>query len=301
MRKVIYTKYSNQRKKEYKISTSIISDDGLRSVIKQAIYDEGRGHVLKMAKTGEYLAELYAESGFHVAKCIEMTDKAIEMEFVEGETLEKIFNDYISNAEFDKLFEFIKNFSDKLYSNSKLKNFNNNPLFQNIFGNVGLSDTLKAFDISNLDMIFSNFICNNSGMYVIDYEWVFDFQIPIEFIMFRSLFHNAFFQGLDNEIKDKIYGLLNITKSDRPFFEQMEYAFQEYVKGENNDFAEIYERIGQNVELFDSKGGSKAYNYSMYLGKEKIISKKTIQSEIKIDINCDKSNDDFKLYLNDKN
>ena len=302
MDKVIFTKYSNQRRKEYKIATSIIDRGGTRYVDKWALCREGSSHVQKMTVFKDELRSLYSESDFLVAECSVIDDNTIEMEYISGETLESIINECILNKQLDDMLAHIKEFSSKIYSNSNLKAFVDNENFRNLFGDVNLSSQLQAFDISNVDMIFSNFIYNDQSLYIIDFEWFFDFQIPIEFIMFRSLFHNALFQSLNKSVKDNVYELLGISKNDITAFKEMEYSFQKYIKGDNYSFAEIYEEIGQELKVLNKEGiVSDFIKYSLYIGEEKIINSSTGQADVNISVSICGCCDNIILYLNNKN
>ena len=110
---------------------------------------------------------------------------------------------------------------------------------------------MHAFEYSNVDLIFSNLIYGKDGVTIIDYEWFFDFQIPIEFILFRSVFHNALIDNLRKEDKERIYNTLHINEDDVEVFERMEYAFQAYVKGDELDFEKLHKVIGQDVVSLD--------------------------------------------------
>lgn len=44
-----------------------------------------------------------------------------------------------------------------------------------------------AREYSNIDLIFENIILGDKYT-IIDYEWSLDFPVPIEYIMFRSVF-----------------------------------------------------------------------------------------------------------------
>lgn len=59
--------------------------------------------------------------------------------------------------------------------------------FKEVFGDVTLPDGLMAREYSNIDLIFENVILGDKYT-IIDYEWSFGFPVPVEYIMFRSVF-----------------------------------------------------------------------------------------------------------------
>ena len=78
-----------------------------------------------------------------------------------------------------------------------------------------------CFDrVSNCDLIPSNILYKDNKIYIIDYEWVFDFSVPVEYIYFRglNLFEDKTLvqQYIDNEILEEL-------------FRQEEYFILQYV------------------------------------------------------------------------
>lgn len=158
--KVIYVKYSDERKKEYAIQTAIIIRGGKKLVRKKAIYPEGNAHIKQMVENCHILTEMYGKN--RVAQCQNYTDKELYMEYVEGETLSTVLNRMIERKEYENFENMLKQYIDFLKI-SCLDNEENK-----IIGNDLKSPLRKC----NIDLIFDNIIVRNDVFVIIDYEWL---------------------------------------------------------------------------------------------------------------------------------
>lgn len=60
--------------------------------------------------------------------------------------------------------------------------------FVQVFGDVTLPEGQKCRKVTNIDMIFSNVVLEGDSWHLIDYEWTFDFPIPLNFVLYRTFF-----------------------------------------------------------------------------------------------------------------
>ena len=62
--------------------------------------------------------------------------------------------------------------------------------FTEVFGPVpeGLEELGRLTAASNVDGLFENLMISGGHVYGIDYEWVFDMEIPARFLHYRNLF-----------------------------------------------------------------------------------------------------------------
>ncbi len=61
--------------------------------------------------------------------------------------------------------------------------------FKKLFGDFDYSDLNKKLSfrhISNIDFLFSNMIFRDNSIYIIDYEWIMDVSLPLEYIIYRA-------------------------------------------------------------------------------------------------------------------
>ena len=70
------------------------------------------------------------------------------------------------------------------------------------------------------------------GDQVIDYEWTFDFPIPVEYIVYRGLWMTAMENdGYEAFEPDRLLARFGIDRRKREIFDAMEAGFQAYVCG----------------------------------------------------------------------
>lgn len=66
MRKVLYTKFSRERRNEFQIMTRITEEDGIRRVWKLPLQKEGELHIRHMYENYRKLEHLYAYAGVQI-------------------------------------------------------------------------------------------------------------------------------------------------------------------------------------------------------------------------------------------
>ena len=69
MRKVLYTKFSRERRNEFQIMTRITEEDGIRRVWKLPLQKEGELHIRHMYENYRKLEHLYAYAGVQICPC----------------------------------------------------------------------------------------------------------------------------------------------------------------------------------------------------------------------------------------
>jgi hypothetical protein len=139
----------------------------------------------------------------------------------------------------------INSFCDTLRSLKDLTDFKKTPEFTEIFGDVALEEGLKCMPVTDVDLIFSNLILDG-GWNVIDYEWTFDFPIPVDFVIYRAVFYYIKESGINGEKKELLYKTAGMTKELRAVFSEMENNFQFYIKGGRITLPEMYSIMGKD-------------------------------------------------------
>ena len=121
MKKVLYTKYSNERKPEYRIATSIVEEDGRRVVKKKALCECGSDHLNYMCNIKQDLLKLVKGYGWNVADCRMIDQSTVEMEYINGVTLEHCLDEYVKNKKFELIINIANNISYKVYNHNDIK------------------------------------------------------------------------------------------------------------------------------------------------------------------------------------
>lgn len=226
MTQIIYSKFSNDRKKEYSLITKILSKEGSLFVAKEALDEASLHHVQGLVEIQKGLESQYEGSDFYIPQC-RKTSRGIEMEYVEGKTFEEHFDHLLEEQGEKKCADEILEFLQELFPYEQNKNFKMTKEFMQVFGDVELPDGLHSFSWSDIDLIFPNIILSEKGKALIDYEWTYSFPVPMEYICFRCL-HNY----LDYDPKRKglisynLYEKMGITDEMIGCFWKMEESFQ---------------------------------------------------------------------------
>lgn len=253
MKKTVYTKYSTDRGDNFKIATSILKDEnGDRWVEKRAIHKKAKPHIDSLSWKFKELKQYYEKAAIEPVSC-EMSGSTAVFSFVEGTKLESRLDKYVGEKDFKNILGEIENYKKLITSNVELLPFQVCDEFIHVFGTDYPKEERKSFRISDIDLIFSNIIITDNRWNVIDYEWTFDFPVPVDFVIYRAI---KIYVGLSAKrkilIDSNIYGYLGISERDRVIYDNMESSFLSYVLGEQELTWKLYENMrGRNIYLYD--------------------------------------------------
>ena len=124
-----------------------------------------------------------------------------------------------------ELQEYKKLLTDTL--GPELKPFAKSDLFVEMFGNPEFTKAYRGAPVNNLDWIFGNLMKTADGIWIIDYEWTFPVQVPIEYLIWRAV---SLYQYGRNDLAS--LGLMTqtgISPEEERQFEEMEHHFQRWL------------------------------------------------------------------------
>ena len=233
MSKVIFAKYNKSRKKEFQISTVLYEENGKRYARKAPITKEAARHITNMRTSYDKLKGEYVN--LSVLKG-QFEDNCVEFEFVEGETVtDKLLGKAAGEGK-EKFLAYVAEISRFLYETKcGLTDFQKSDAFVKVFGDVMVSD--MSMKVTNIDMIFDNIVERNGKFICLDYEWTFDFPIPVHYVLYRSLhyFYTRNAARIDSEItQQEMMSACGIDEKSVEIFRIMEENFQRWVFGEDN-------------------------------------------------------------------
>lgn len=256
MREVLYTKYNSKRKPIYQLSTSIMQDGETRFAIKKAIQPRAEQHLNNLVENRKKLESLY--ENIKIVDCQKQGEEIV-FPFVEGKHLLEEID--LANGKVDDIVEQIKAGFEKIssYKENMLCSFEMTDGFAEVFPGCEPKETEQAIKIANIDSLFGNFVeLENGKLCCIDYEWVFDFPVPLNYITFRNLHY--FY--IDNELylKKKVerkgfYEKFGYSEEEIELYTKMESEFQQYVHGENWEYIYLqrYEKHTTNLVELEEK------------------------------------------------
>lgn len=242
--KLIFSKYSDSRDNEYKIRTSILIDKrGNKKVEKIPLNKKSINHIEKIYNNYTILKSQYENSDFHLETCRKLDNK-IEFDYIEGKTFVEILNEEFDKNGLEAVIERIKELKEKLYKLSNNEKFEISEEFKKVFGSVKLDENKKCIKPANIDFIGTNLIYSNGKFHIIDYEWVFNFYIPIDYIVYRTIFYYQDENVYKNKINlRKILEKLEISVQEEEKYYKMELQFDKYVRSKEYILEKLYTRF----------------------------------------------------------
>lgn len=249
MEKVIYSKYSNQRNPEFAIRTDIVKlTDEKKVVRKYPLTVKAEKHADNILDIYNRLENIFSGS-FFVPNKAEMKQKYIEFEFLEGKTLEEVLDECIVNSDYDSFYEWIKKYVDEIKKTYEVNDFEKTQKFIDVFGDADLPVGEKGANNIDIDLIFSNIIVHDNAWTVIDYEWTFDFCIPVNYVIWRAIREYIITSSARTAISiEKLFNYVGIDEAAIHAYEAMDVHLQyDYCYKEQNNLHELYHIIGERV------------------------------------------------------
>jgi len=222
----IYAKFSNDRKPEYAICTTICQDiNKKRYVEKIPDLASADTHVKQIAEFYERLEEKYRGSRLSVNRC-EKTQQGVRLAYLEGRTLEEILDECIYGNQEQKFRELLQEFRIAAGYHSEKQ-------------------------ISDYDFIFANIVVDNisNEWTLIDYEWTYEKALPEAELVKRAMFIYCigprkrrewlFAHGIAQEC--------GVTPDNLDELQREELIFQHAVTGERASMHELYDSMGKKA------------------------------------------------------
>lgn len=251
MSNIEYVNYNSYRRPKLRISTMIYTDNGKKYVKKTGI-DDSEGLIKRFENNYTLISDLY--SGIIPLKG-ETEGESVVFDYIEGDSLDSIIIDKLITLNKEDFLSFINNIVKDIFNVNKFeKMFVINERFIDVFGEVKMPDETPNAVGLNIDMLFSNIIKNKEQYINFDYEWVFDFPIPLDFPIYRTLYYFYVENKTEFEKKEIELGELlmscGITDSYVSIYKDMEASFQRWVFGEDNYISRYYKN-NDNTNLND--------------------------------------------------
>ena len=255
MDKVIYAKFSKERKKEFQLLTTIVEDRGYKKVIKKSFGKDATAHVSAMHKHCNELKCIFKkEKKIRICDCNLLDDGSVSFPYLEGLSAEEWIGKKIRLNKLKEVYQFLEEYYKLLKGLSKGKGFQQTKEYIKIFGERNLPEQLECCNIANIDLIFSNIIIVGSIWNVIDYEWIFYFPVPVHFIFYRAVKSSLSISLLKEEKVNYIFSKFGITELEQEEYKKMEESFQRYTKDGQEQLTELYKKfpvISANINNID--------------------------------------------------
>ncbi|MBE5936547.1 MAG: glycosyltransferase family 2 protein [Lachnospiraceae bacterium] len=234
MRELIYVKYNNKRKPEFRTSIKIYSEGNNKIVKKQPLGKASVSHVNNIFGLYDNYNDMYDEV---VLLKPEKEHDSVLFPYVDGKSLESII---MSNKDDENgIINAIKKYEKIIMGVSKKykSKFCVTDKFRDFFGDIPGVEMCKGMgvNVANFDSCFDNFIVSDNVIYSIDYEWIFNILVPERFVLYRAI-KMFYLKCLTNSRRamkcDNIVEFIKacgIDEDEQNVYEQMDDRFQCYV------------------------------------------------------------------------
>ncbi len=270
MKRVIFSKYSNERARKFAIRTDILEDEAQnRTVRKSACYPEGKQHIRNLARWYQKLSEAYAGTSISMNRCV-LTEEGMEPEFVHGRTLEEELDERLLANDVQGCIERLMEYIGELKKAGSAQRFSLTKEFEEVFGAAVLSGDLLSAATTDIDMLVANVITTDEGWVHMDYEWTFEFPIPVNFVIYRTLMYYMEKGALRAPLLSQdLYRYAGLTKQEIAQYVQMEACFQQYLLGESVPLRLLYRHISPGYVDFQKE--EKARTQALAAGNARIL------------------------------
>ena len=262
--KIYYVKNNSARAKRFQLTTTLFEEGGKKFVKKEASCPEAIPHLMAMKDHYRLLSSAIVDPRVKLAKIIEETPSSLTFEFIEGISLEKRYYNAAekSRTEAAKVIEQYREFILSSFKTVEMTETAARKKRMGIF-NTPLSsnpDTPELYfdGVTNIDLIFSNILYSDDEIYIIDYEWIFNFPLPVEYIYYRAIMTLNNLGTKENILSNK--QIAYYTRLEEYF--TLEYVFDKtsfyqiqhyYLKNKINPSIEIQEKDELIAELIQEK------------------------------------------------
>jgi len=242
---ILYAKLSNDRKREYRIATILQNDNGKLIAIKKALTREAEQHIENLYYSG--VCQIHSNIENIKGK---YEKNQIIYPLLENRTMSQEINLYIKEKKPENIINLLQKFYKYMFSNTTQTSDYSTIKFKEVFGKEYISMELNCTKPANIDLICDNIFMDKEKFIIIDTEWVFDFLIPSEFIVWRFI-HDLYENYSElNMILDK-NELLNLFGIDSSmiliFIKWINYFADNYVG--NDKMKNNVRKMSYNVDL----------------------------------------------------
>lgn len=251
-----YSKISCDRRKECRIITIIHNNNGKRSVEKIAADSLAVEHINKLIKNSARGTE---EKIF----CLQgkTYDGKAVFEYLTTITFEKQIISNLDKMKKEDVFLLLKTFFENYFEQFPLQEFEQGEEFREKFGNEEAKKNYQGIIGGNIDLVLDNIYQVDDRYCIIDCEWIFDFVVPIKFIVWRSLndfcYKHEEVQKLFS--KEEIFKYFDIEEDDtQTFLKWNAYFAYEWLKANG---AEKYSKPIRYVAMDDLVNIYKSEHY----------------------------------------
>lgn len=238
-----YVKLNADRKPEFRIATLIENVAGKRIAVKKALTKDAEEHINRLFDNQE---KTIVGNHYNLQGEKEKNGEIV-YPYLELETIDNELCTLIERKDKTGILHCFQDIFRDLFEKSYEKSDIYSERFAEVFGMERRKKVYHCLDVTNIDIICDNVFADKEKYYLIDCEWIFNFSIPLEFVVWRSLneLYSKHIELYDVIEKNEFMHLYNIDKKDERIFLSWSYHFAyEYVGSDSlNKFAKDVKHI----------------------------------------------------------
>lgn len=243
MYKTIYSKSSDDRAEKFQVITKIQQDKEEKIVRKIPASSTSKQHVFTIVENFNKLREKYSKTNI-VFVPSKIENGCVFVDYVEGTTFEEYIDALLQNNEIEKCTNIVMDYFNNIFVEHET--FEKTTEFRNVFGDIVFPKSMEGVRLVDIDMLFGNVIYDEGKWFAYDYEWTFNFLVPIEYIVYRVLSYFST-NKTRQKFSEYIYEKYSISEDDIIVYSDMESNFQRYIYGEIIPMWKLYDHIHGRV------------------------------------------------------
>ena len=179
---ILYVKLNQERKEKFRLLTKIVRENGEVRAEKEAMVPEAEWFLKTLEKLG---AEKTGSDKYKNLPCKAENGK-VSYPLLTGKTLHQEIVELAHEGKTGELKGLLKNFHRDFFQSRRIMDYRTKE-FCEVFGKYPGRTDYECVCPANVDLICSNIFMGESQNQIIDYEWMFDFPVPVNFIMWRLI------------------------------------------------------------------------------------------------------------------
>lgn len=224
---IVYIKYNQARKKEFQLITTIEKEDGKLFVYKKAASRESEKFLRSLKDKYEVISK---ENFPFEAEKPTLFNSSARFNYLVDKTLDTLLFEAVLEKNKERVKGVFNEFKKIIFKIKTVDVFLDEE-FEKIFGKTDKKKN-KCIEIGALDLLLENIFTNKERPKLIDFEWLFNFPIPLKYICFRTII-NTYFKYSSYNIAfllplKEVFKIFDISKSEEKDFLRYEYSFLVY-------------------------------------------------------------------------
>ncbi len=232
--KTSYVRCNSQRRKEFRLQTTIECDKDTLRVFKKATTDESRAFLQSLVDSCQSIAD--SELEFSPVPARSLSDWIVEFPHLDLPSLNSLLLECIRRSDRVRFLSLFDAYREKALSNAS-ETQTTSRAFEEIFGDQCRIDSQWSMP-GVIDLNFDNIYCDDDCSYLIDYEWTFPFAVPADYPVFRAIisfyWQNVAYSPKSVVSMTELFERAEIDPSAIERYLAAEFKFQQYVYGEQN-------------------------------------------------------------------